>query len=237
MWLLAGLSSHNTFFVKPSSVCLQHLSLHMPTPVLLLSFFQKLWILVDQWDTWLFLKVNTQWTNVFFDSILPWWREANTWVPLYLFLIVFAILNCKQKAFPWILFAIVTITITDQMSSHLIKNLVERPRPCRDEFLMSQVRLIVSNCSGGYSFPSSHATNHFGFAMFLFITLRPVAKKWRRLFFLWAATICYGQVYVGVHYPADVLCGAALGCAIGYFTGWYYNKKIGPLTLADKASE
>jgi len=202
----------------------------MPTPVL--SFFQKLWFTIQEWDTWLFLKINTQWTNSFLDSVFPWWREANAWVPLYLFLVVFALMNFKKKALPWILFIAVTLTLTDQISAHLLKNIFERVRPCRDDVLMSQVRLIVNNCSGGYSFPSSHATNHFGFAMFLFITLQPVIlKKWRWLFFVWAATICYGQVYVGVHYPVDVLCGTVLGCMIGYLTGWVYNNKVGPVVV------
>ena len=203
----------------------------MPTPVLLLSFFQKLWILIDQWDTWLFLKINTQWTNGFLDTVFPWWREANAWVPLYLFFIVFAFLNYKQKAIPWILFVVITLTLTDQISSTLIKNWVGRPRPCSDEFLQSQVRLLLNNCSGGFSFPSSHATNHFGFAMFIFLTMKPILKKWGWLFFAWAASICYGQVYVGVHYPVDVFCGTILGCMIGYLTGSFYNKKIGTLNF------
>jgi undecaprenyl-diphosphatase len=203
----------------------------MPTPLLLLSFFQKLWSSISQWDTWLFLQINTKWINPFFDSVFPWWREANTWVPLYLFLIVFALLNFKKKAFPWILFAIITIILTDQLNSTFIKNWIQRPRPCRDDVLAGQVRLILNNCPGGYSFPSSHAVNHFGFAMFLFLTLRPLMKKWSYVFFVWAATICYGQVYVGVHYPIDVFCGAVLGCLLGYLTGIFYNRKIGPLPL------
>jgi membrane-associated phospholipid phosphatase len=205
----------------------------MPLIVLLTSFFQKLWDSIAGWDTWLFLKINTQWTNGFFDNVFPWWREANAWVPLYLFLVVFALMNFKQKALSWILFIAVTLTLTDQISAHLLKNLFERIRPCRDEALMSQVRLIVNNCSGGYSFPSSHATNHFGFAIFLFLTLGPVIKKWKWIFIAWAATICYGQVYVGVHYPVDVVCGAVLGCCIGYVMGWFYNKKIGVLTISN----
>ena len=208
----------------------KHLSLDMPAPVLLASFFQKTWAWINQVDTWLFLQINTQWTNRFLDSVFPWWREANAWVPLYLFLIVFALLNFKKKAFPWILFVVLTLTLTDQLSATVIKSWVGRPRPCRDPYLMSQVRLIVNNCSGGFSFPSSHATNHFGFAIFLFITLQKViTQKWRWVFIIWAATICYGQVYVGVHYPVDVFCGAILGCCIGYITGWLYNKKVGQL--------
>jgi membrane-associated phospholipid phosphatase len=201
----------------------------MPTPVLLISFFQKLLALIVKWDTALFLRINTQWTNGFLDSVLPWWREANTWIPLYLFFLIFAILNFKRKAVSWILFVIINATITDQLNSTFIKSWFARPRPCRDEVLMSQVRLILNNCSGGYSFPSSHAVNHFGFALFFFITLQPVLKKWRYLFLVWAATICYGQVYVGVHYPVDVLCGALLGSLIGYLMGTFYNKKFGPV--------
>lgn len=201
----------------------------MPSIILLTSFFEKAWTWISQWDTWLFLKVNTQWTSPLLDSIFPWYREGNAWVPLYLFLIILSLHNFGRRAWPWILFAIVTVTITDQTSSHLLKPLFGRLRPCRDDVLAGEMRLILNNCSGGYSFPSSHATNHFGFAMFAFLTLLPVAKKWRYLFFVWAATICYGQVYVGVHYPFDVFCGSLLGCFLGGITGWFYNKKIGPL--------
>lgn len=199
----------------------------MCTPILLSGFFENIWEWLRYADTQLFLKMNTEWTNPLLDSIYPWYREANAWVPLYLFLIVFAIMNFKEKALPWILFAVLTATLTDQLSSSFIKKLIERPRPCREELLMGQVRLILNNCSGGYSFPSSHATNHFGFAMFLFLTLRPIMKKWGYVFFIWAATIAYGQVYVGVHYPLDILAGALLGCLIGYLTGTYFNKRIG----------
>lgn len=196
---------------------------------MLLTLFQQIWSVLERWDTWLFLQINTQWTSGWLDSIFPWYREANTWVPLYLFLIIFSLQNFGKRAIPWILAAVVTATLTDQISAHLIKPLIERPRPCRDEFFGSQVRLILNNCSGGYSFPSSHATNHFGFATFLFFTLLPVAKKWRWLFFAWAFTVSYGQVYVGVHYPVDVVCGGILGILIGLLTAWLYNRYFGPL--------
>ena len=203
----------------------------MPTPVMLVSLFQKMWLWLDHWDTYLFLKINTGWTNSFLDSIYPWWREANTWTPLYLFLGLFAMLNFKKQGWLWVLFLIITVTLTDQISSTLIKSWIQRPRPCRDEFLMSHVRLLLNNCSGGYSFTSSHATNHFGLAMFVFITSQYILKKWRYVFLLWAATICYGQVYVGVHYPLDVLCGAMMGSLIGYLTAQFFIKKFGLLSF------
>ncbi len=199
--------------------------------LLLISFFQRLWSWLSQWDTWLFLKVNTTWTNSFLDDVFPWWRNANTWIPLYLFLVILALMNFKQKAIPWILFAVITVVLTDQASSTLLKNWVARPRPCREDFLVGQMRLLLDGCSGGYSFTSSHAANHFGFAMFVYISTMHVCKKWGWLFFLWAATISYGQVYVGVHYPLDVLCGGLLGCGIGYATAFFFKKKIGSLTF------
>jgi undecaprenyl-diphosphatase len=93
------------------------------------------------------------------------------------------------------------------------------------------MRLLLEHCSGGFSFTSSHATNHFGFAMFVFLTTKDVFGKWGRWLFVWAATISYGQVYVGVHYPVDILFGALLGICIGTLTAGYYNRKIGPITL------
>ncbi len=199
--------------------------------LLLISFFQRLWSWLSQWDTWLFLKVNTAWTNSFLDDVFPWWRNANTWIPLYLFLVLLALMNFKQKAIPWILFAVITVVLTDQASSTLLKHWVARPRPCREDFLVGQMRLLLDGCSGGYSFTSSHAANHFGFAMFVYMSTMHVCKKWGWLFFLWAATISYGQVYVGVHYPLDVLCGGLLGCGIGYATASFFNKKITSLSF------
>ncbi len=199
----------------------------MTIPILAISFSEKLWSWLSQWDTWLFLKINAVWTHSLFDAIFPWWREANAWVPLYLFLVVFIALNFGKKLWPWLLFAVITLTITDQLSSNLIKNLVERTRPCNETLLAGQMRLLLNHCSGGYSFTSSHAANHFGFAVFIMLSMRQVLGKWRKLFLLWAVTIAYGQVYVGVHYPLDVLCGAILGCVVGYFTGTLFYKKFG----------
>ncbi len=199
----------------------------MEQTLLLNNFWQGIFEWLNKWDTILFLKINTVWTNHFFDDIYPWFREANTWTPLYLFLLVFVIMNFKEKAAAWILFAAITLTLTDQLSSNLIKNLVARPRPCNEPYLMGEAKLLLNHCSGGFSFTSSHATNHFGFAMYIMLTLQPIFKKWRKLFFWWAAAISYGQVYVGVHYPLDILCGGLLGSLVGYLTSNLYLKYFG----------
>ena len=95
-------------------------------------------------DQELFLLLNKGYTNSFFDAVFPWFREGNTWVPFYLFLVVFAIQNFGKKAFPFILFAVVTIVLTDQISSNLVKPFFERPRPCRDPLLMNQIRMLLN---------------------------------------------------------------------------------------------
>jgi len=199
-----------------------------------MNIVQECWEFIKTWDRYLFLKINTSWTNSFLDAVLPWWRDANTWTPLYLFLILFVVINSKKQAFFWILAAICTLVLTDQISSSLVKPFFGRLRPCSDPSLINQVRLLLPNCSGGYSFTSSHATNHFGFAAFVFVTLKPIINKWGYLFFLWAATISFSQVYVGVHYPLDIVSGAILGLLIGYTTAYFFNRTVGTMHIEPK---
>ncbi|NCI46931.1 phosphatase PAP2 family protein [Sediminibacterium soli] len=197
---------------------------------------QSLWQWLEKIDKWLFLKINTEWTSGLLDGILPWWREANAWVPLYLFLVVFGLLNFRKQFWLWLLFIIITLVFTDQMSSTLFKKTFMRLRPCADDTLLGQVRLLLNHCSGGFSFTSSHAANHVGFAVFLIATTRQVFGKARYLFLLWAATISYGQVYVGVHFPLDIVCGALLGAALGWLTSSVYLRRFGELKPAEEAA-
>ena len=182
---------------------------------------------LKQLDLWLFLKINTQWTTNWLDNNYPWFRQSSTWIPLYLFLILFLLINFGWKSFTWIAGIALTITVSDQLSSTLIKDSVARLRPCQNPALIGQVRMLLNHCSGGYSFTSSHATNHFAAAFFIFGTLQPFFKKWTYLFFIWAGAICYGQIYVGVHYPLDILGGALIGSIIGTAMASIYNRRIG----------
>lgn len=191
------------------------------------SFFPELLSKLKEWDTQLFLKINTQWTNGFLDGIFPWWREASTWLTLYVFLLFFAFMNFGLRASRWFLFWVITVAVCDQLSSTVIKYSVNRIRPCNVPELMPYVRTLLGYCSQSPSFTSSHATNHFGMAFFFFLTLKPYFKRWSYLFFFWAATISYGQVYVGIHYPLDIACGAILGSIIGIITAKIFNRYIG----------
>ena len=187
------------------------------------SLIQKL----EQWDQWLFIQVNNNQTNSLFDAIMPYLRIAYYWTPLYLFLVVFITINFKGRGWWWFVIFLCTVSLCDMTSSKLFKEAFHRLRPCGDPDFFQYVRLLVENCSQTYSFTSSHAANHFGMATFIFLTLKPVIGRWVWLAYLWAAVIGYAQVYVGVHYPSDILGGAVIGLLFGWVLGVFFNKRFG----------
>lgn len=178
-------------------------------------------------DRSLFLKINTQWTSPFLDLVMPVWRDAKTWIPLYILIIAFLLYRFGLKIWPWLVLVGLMMLCSDQLSSHLIKPWFARTRPCNEPLLQGQVRKLLGYCSGSFSFTSSHAVNHFCIATFIIFTLRRHMGKAIYLFWLWAFSIALGQVYVGVHYPLDIFCGALLGTGIGYLFAFIYNRKIG----------
>ncbi len=199
--------------------------------LLITNFWEKL----IQWDQSVFMKINGDWTNPFFDAVMPVLRNSLTWAPLYLFVLLLVLLNFKVKGVWWAVFFLSTVALTDMIGTNVFKHAFERLRPCSDPDFASHVRLLLKQCAGGFSFTSNHAANHFGMATFFFITFRHLLKNRAVIALLWAAAICYAQVYVGVHYPLDVLVGALLGIAFGITTGTLFNKRFG-LTIFDNQS-
>lgn len=179
---------------------------------------------MENWDRAAFIKLNSEWTNPFFDSLMPFLRTPEYWAPLYLFLLIFLTINFGKTGLWWSLFFLCTFAITDMVSSQLIKESVQRLRPCNDPAMLDHVRLLLKHCGSGYSFTSSHACNHFGLATFFFISFRKVLPKWAWVGFAWAFIVIYAQVYVGIHYPLDVIGGAAVGALIGIITGNFFNR-------------
>ncbi|HVU95916.1 MAG TPA: phosphatase PAP2 family protein [Puia sp.] len=180
-------------------------------------------------DHWLFNKVNQDWTGPFGDLIFPFLREAEFWVPFYLFLLVFITLNFGKKGWRWALFLVTTAAISDQVSSDVIKRLVFRLRPCHNPELADNIHILVGYCPVSSSFTSSHACNHFAAAWFIFLTLRHTSRWWGWVF-AWAFLISYAQVYVGVHYPVDIACGALVGSMIGWLLARVFKWLSGTLT-------
>jgi len=187
----------------------------------------NIWQALQQLDRWLFEKINGHWTNSFLDYVFILLRQANFWMPLYLFLFVFVAVNFKRNWWWWIILFVCTVAITDMVGTHVFKNVFKRLRPCRDPFFAPYVHLVLKECSGSYSFISNHAANHFGLATFIYFTLRPYVRGGLWLAWAWAITISYAQIYVGIHYPLDVICGALVGILFGLFTATFFNKKFG----------
>jgi len=196
-----------------------------------LSLLEKITNAISSIDHTLFLYINRVWTNSFFDTVFPIYRESYTWIPFYFFILLLMLFNFGKKAWLWMLFFIITVSLCDQVSSNFIKDFFARTRPCRDPEIAGYVRLLLSRCPSSGSFTSSHATNHFGMVMFMVATSGQFLGKWKYALWLWAALIAYAQVYIGVHFPLDVIGGALLGMIIGYFVAVFYNKKIGILEL------
>lgn len=171
----------------------------------------------------LFQLLNGQWRAEWLDWIMPYWRKKEFWIPAYAILAVLLIYRYRWKGFYFLLIIGATIGVADQLSSSVIKPSVQRLRPCREPAL-SPAAINLVHCGGGYSFPSSHATNHFALAVLLFLSWGRRWGRWRWLLLFWAATIAYGQVYVGVHYPIDVLVGTLLGCLIGSSMALVYQR-------------
>ena len=165
-------------------------------------------------DQQLFLFINSL-NSPFFDQVMNILSGKLIWVPLYLTILVFLGIKYKRKFLIIIIFIILAATLADQ-SSVIVKNLVHRLRPCHEPSIMSIVHLVNGECGGVYGFVSSHATNTFDVAL---LSLSFIKKRWYTIsIILWASIICYSRIYLGVHYPGDVLCGAILGSFIGWGT-------------------
>jgi membrane-associated phospholipid phosphatase len=179
-----------------------------------------------QLDQHIFYLINHQWSNSFFDWIMPWLRAPKSWIPLYLFIIIFSVYKFRKQGAILLVLLTITFGVSDLMSSRIIKNQVKRVRPCNDTALSSTIISRVP-CGSGYSFTSSHATNHFAVGLFLAVAYRRKYPWIMLISILWAAVICYAQIYVGVHYPFDILMGSILGSTIGISFGLLF-KRINP---------
>lgn len=193
--------------------------------ILLAGILQKF----ERWDRSLFKMINQEWANPLFDQVMPFLRNSLHWAPLYLFLAVLAILNFRGKGAWWSVFFLATVAVTDLVGNYGFKHVFERLRPCNDPEM--QVRLLVE-CGSGFSFISNHAANHFGMGVFFLLTFRNIIGKWAWLGIAWAFSICYAQVYVGIHYPFDTLAGALVGILAGSLTGWVFQQRFGLTYLA-----
>lgn len=177
-------------------------------------------------DHQIFFFINRQLANHFFDIIMPVIRNKLSWIPLYLLIFTFIVWKHPASWWKMLLAILFTIALTDGISSHIIKPLFHRIRPCHAAGIAGHARLLLSHCSGGYSFTSSHAANHFGLALIFSLLLAKHSRWIWPAFLFWATLISFAQIYVGVHYPADVAGGAITGIACGFISWYFYQKYL-----------
>jgi len=165
-------------------------------------------------DKQLFLFLNS-FHSPFWDKVMWIISYPPTWIPLYLAIIVVLILRYRRKMLMMVIVIALLITAADQLSV-VIKNTVRRPRPCYEKTLEGQVHTVNGQCGGKYGFVSSHASNSFAVALLSIGLLR---KRWFAVsMVVWALIVGYSRIYLGVHYPGDVLFGSILGALTGWGT-------------------
>lgn len=173
---------------------------------------------LSSWDITLFRLINGQGHNYFLDWFMPFMTDLKNFRYVLPVLVVWVLVREKKAGIVFLVFIGLTLAITDQFSSHWLKDWVGRVRPCH---VLEEVRLLT-DCNTSYSFPSSHAVNIFAAAFFLSQPL----KKLSPLFFGIAGIVGYSRIYIGIHYPLDVIGGAAIGLLIAWPMRWLKDQVV-----------
>jgi undecaprenyl-diphosphatase len=176
-------------------------------------------------DKALFLVLNGAHAD-WLDPVMWFFSKKAVWIPFYLFLLILFITQYGwRQTIVWILpAAALLIALSDQSSVHLFKRVFERYRPCHNLEIQAYVHLVNNYCGGKFGFVSSHASNTFALAFFV-----TRLSKWKSLsivIFIWAIVVSYSRIYLGVHYPADILGGALLGTILAYLVTRFVSFKL-----------
>lgn len=159
------------------------------------------------WDSDLLYRIN-QAHQPWLDQTMVIISGKLTWIPLYACLIYILVKSYKTEAWKSILYLISTVILADQISSSIFKPLFKRLRPCHVEEFQSWIHL-PDGCGGLYGFCSSHSANAFALAIGFYLLTKN--KLTGALLTFWAIMISYSRIYLGAHYPLDVLTGAIIG--------------------------
>lgn len=173
-------------------------------------------------DTALMRLLNLQWTHPFIDRFLPLFSDFDVWMIPFIILLIFIVIKERLKGVLIVVGLGLTILLSEAMSTEVMKELVDRIRPCH---IHEWVRLIEGYCPKSPAFTSSHATNIVASITFLSFFF----PRW--LFFVTvplAILVGYSRIYLGVHYPLDVVGGAILGAGCGWAVFWVFKQFVFP---------
>ncbi len=178
---------------------------------------------LKQLDTELFLYLNALCRNSFFDFVMWWASNRFIWIPFYAWLLYLLWKKYPKRFWVLLISIALMILVTDQLCD-LAKTGIKRFRPTHELAIAHLVHTINNYRGGLYGFYSGHATNAFAVGAFTHVLLRKSSKWVLPVMLVYLILVPYSRIYLGVHYPGDVLVGALVGSVIGWFFGWRYKQ-------------
>ena len=177
-------------------------------------------------DQTIFLFLNGL-HSPFFDVVMFWGTNTLTWLPLYVFLLYLVTRKYRWQTLWILLFAVLMIICSDQVSG-IVKNFAARPRPTHEPGLTG-IHTVNGYLGGQYGFYSAHASTNLAIAIFMIILLGRPFRFFSFVMLAWAFFMAYTRVYLGVHYPGDILAGwlagALIGWGFGFLCHWFISDK------------
>lgn len=168
---------------------------------------------LHQIDRDVFLFLNGLHTDAL-DPVMYFLTKILAWLPLYIWLIFLVVKTHKSHTWMYLVGVALAIALADQFTSSLMKPFFARLRPSHEPSLEGLVHLVNNYKGGLYGFASGHAATTFAVATFVWLSLRQ-ANRHIAWVFAWAVVMTYTRIYLGVHYPSDILVGATIGCLFG----------------------
>ncbi len=176
---------------------------------------------LEQLDQKLLLFLNGL-HSPFWDNVMYWISYKYTWIPLYIAILIYLVIRQKKYAWISIILLILAVFLSDQLSVNAFKNVFLRYRPTHNLEIGDWVHIVRDYRGGQYGFVSSHSANAFAFSTLSALIIRKKYLSYGLI--LWAIIVSYSRIYLGVHYPADIVGGAFLGVLIALILGFIYKR-------------